>query len=129
MTPPMYRRLRDHFQDAGLTAGLTIQTLMWNDTGKLSEAFIVFRSGGGSDVQHDRGGDFFVMVDVIGAKGMGKNDEVDAAANRIAEFISDQEGADSCVGAMRLLGGVPPPITSTEGRLIYRLLVSCTYGE
>lgn len=127
MTRPMYRRLRDHFEDAGLTAGLTIQTLMWNDTGKLSDAFIVFRSGGGSDVQHDRGGDFFVMVDVVGAKG--KNAEADAAANRIAEFISDQEGADSCVGAMRLLGGLPPPITSTEGRLIYRLLVSCTYGE
>ncbi|MFS7191041.1 hypothetical protein AB6864_00885 [Serratia proteamaculans] len=127
MTPPMYRRLRDHFEDAGLTAGFTIQILMWNDTGKLSDAFIVFRSGGGSDVQHDRGGDFFVMVDVIGAKG--KNAEADAAANRIAEFISDQEGADSCVGAMRLLGGLPPPITSTEGRLIYRLLVSCTYGE
>lgn len=127
MTPPMYRRLRNLFESVGLTTGLTIQTLMWNDTGKLSEAFIVFRSGGGSDVQHDRGGDFFVMVDVIGAKG--KNDEADAAANRIAEFISDQEGADSCVGAMRLLGGLPPPITSTEGRLIYRLLVSCTYGE
>lgn len=127
MTPPMYRRLRDHFEDAGLTAGFTIQTLTWNDTGKLSDAFIVFRSGGSSDVQHDRGGDFFVMVDVIGAKS--KNAEADAAANRIADFISDQEGADSCVGAMRLLGGLPPPITSTEGRLIYRLLVSCTYGE
>jgi len=127
VTPPMYRRLRDHFKDAGLTAGLTIQTLMWNDTGKLSDAFIVFRSGGGSDVQHDRGGDFFVMVDVIGAKG--KNGEADAAANRIAEFISDQEGADSCVGAMRLLGGVPAPIPSAEGRLIYRLMVCCTYGE
>ncbi|HFI5325904.1 TPA: hypothetical protein ACGQSM_003738 [Serratia liquefaciens] len=127
MTPPMYRRLRDHFQDVGLTAGLTIQTLMWNDTGKPSDAFIVFRSGGGSDVKHDRGGDFFVMVDVIGAKG--KNTVVDAVANRIAEFISDQEGVDSCVGAMRLLGGVPAPILSAEGRLIYRLMVCCTYGE
>ncbi|HFJ4329527.1 phage tail termination protein [Serratia liquefaciens] len=127
MTPPMYLRLRDHFEDAGLTAGLTIQILMWNDTGKPSDAFIVFRSGGGSDVQHDRGGDFFVMVDVIGAKG--KNTVADAVANRIAEFISDQEGADSCVGAMRLLGGVPAPIPSAEGRLIYRLMVCCTYGE
>jgi len=127
VTPPMYLRLRDHFEDAGLTAGLTIQILMWNDTGKPSDAFIVFRSGGGSDVQHDRGGDFFVMVDVIGAKG--KNTVADAVANRIAEFISDQEGADSCVGAMRLLGGVPAPIPSAEGRLIYRLMVCCTYGE
>lgn len=127
MTPPMYLRLRDHFEDAGLTAGLTIQILMWNDTGKPSDAFIVFRSGGGSDVQHDRGGDFFVMVDVIGAKG--KNTAADAVANRIAEFISGQEGADSCVGAMRLLGGLPLPVTSTEGRLIYRLMVCCTYGE
>jgi len=127
VTPPMYRRLRDHFEDAGLTAGFTIQTLMWNDTGKLSDAFIVFRSGGGSDVQHDRGGDFFVMVDVVGAKG--KNAEADAAANRIADFISNQEGADSCVGVMRLLGGLPAPIVSAEGRIIYRLLVCCTYGE
>lgn len=127
MTPPMYLRLRDHFEDAGLTAGLTIQILMWNDTGKPSDAFIVFRSGGGSDVQHDRGGDFFVMVDVIGAKG--KNTVADAVVNRIAEFISDQEGDDSCVGAMQLLGGVPAPIPSAEGRLIYRLMVCCTYGE
>lgn len=127
MTTPMYLRLRDHFRDAGLTAGLTIQTLMWNDTGKPSDAFIVFRSGGGSDIQHDRGGDFFVMVDVIGAKG--KNTVANAVANRIAEFISDQEGADSCVGAMRLLGGIPAPIVSAEGRIIFRLLVCCTYGE
>ncbi|MEL5245469.1 hypothetical protein PTR67_10400 [Serratia nevei] len=127
MTPPMYLRLRNLFERAGLTAGLTIQTLMWNDTGKLSDAFIVFRPGGGSDIQNDRGGDFFVMVDVVGAKG--KNAEADAAANKIADYISGQQGADSCVGAMRLLGGYPAPISSAEGRLIYRLLVCCTYGE
>ncbi|MDT0228506.1 hypothetical protein N7583_22350 [Serratia marcescens] len=127
MTPPMYLRLRNLFENAGLTAGLTIQTLMWNDTGKLSDAFIVFRPGGGSDIQYDRGGDFFVMVDVVGAKG--KNAEADAAANKIADYISGQQGADSCVGALRLLGGSPTPIPSAEGRLIYRLLVCCTYGE
>ncbi len=127
MTPPMYLRLRNLFESSGLTAGLTIQTLMWNDTGKLSDAFIVFRPGGGSDIQNDRGGDFFVMVDVVGAKG--KNAEADAAANKIADYISSQQGADSCVGAMRLLGGSPTPIPSAEGRLIYRLLVCCTYGE
>ncbi|QXX98786.1 hypothetical protein IM817_11690 [Serratia marcescens] len=127
MTPPMYLRLRNLFESAGLTAGLTIQTLMWNDTGELSDAFIVFRPGGGSDIQNDRGGDFFVMVDVVGAKG--KNAEADAAANKIADYISSQQVADSCVGAMRLLGGSPTPIPSAEGRLIYRLLVCCTYGE
>lgn len=127
MTPPMYLRLRNLFESAGLTAGLTIQTLMWNDTGKLSDAFIVFRPGGGSDIQNDRGGDFFVMVDVVGAKG--KNAEADAAVNEIADYISGQQGADSCVGVMRLLGGYPTPIPSAEGRLIYRLLVCCTYGE
>lgn len=124
---PMYLRLRNHFEEAGLTAGLIIQTLTWNDTGKLSDAFIVFRHGGSTDVQYDRGGDLFVHVDVIGAKG--KNDDVAVKANQISDFISEQVGADSCVGALRLLGGVPQPILSAEGRMIFRLLICCTYGE
>ena len=76
---------------------------MWNDTDKLSDAFIVFRPGGGSDIQYDRGGDFFVMVDVVGAKG--RTQKQMPRRTKIADYISGQQGADSCVGAMRLLGG------------------------
>ena len=127
MTPPMYERVRDAFKAAKLTNGFIINTLYWNDTGKLTDAFIVFRPSGGSDIQHDRAGDHFVQVGLIGAKG--KNSVIESATNQIVEWVSGQDGADPCIGAVRLLGGIPNPVTTTEGRLVMRLMLCCTYGE
>ena len=67
------------------------------------------------------------MVDVISSKS--NPDAADAAVNSIVEYIIAQSGADDCVGALRLVGNVPAPIPTEEGRLVTRLLVSCTYGE
>lgn len=120
-------RLKDLFVSEGLTAGFKVQWRQWRDTGKDTDQFIVFRSSGGTDITFDLGGDWYVMVDVISSKA--NPDAADAAVNAIVEYISAQSGADDCVGALRLVGNVPAPIPTEEGRLVTRLLVSCTYGE
>lgn len=127
MTPAMYMRLKDLFMDEGLTAGFKVQWRIWRDTGKDADQFIVFRPSGGTNIEYDRGGDWYVMVDVVSSKA--NPDAADAAVNAIVEYISAQSGADDCVGALSLVGNVPAPISTEEGRLVTRLLVSCTYGE
>lgn len=127
MTPAMYMRLKDLFMAEGLTAGFKVQWRIWRDTGKDADQFIVFRPSGGTNIEYDRGGDWYVMVDVVSSKT--NPDAADAAVNAIVEYISAQSGADDCVGALSLFGNVPAPISTEEGRLVTRLLVSCTYGE
>lgn len=51
MTPMMHERVRNMFGDAGLTAGFTVQQLMYDDPGDLSKAIMVFRPNGGSNNQ------------------------------------------------------------------------------
>lgn len=126
MTPAMYMRLKDLFMAEGLTAGFKVQWRIWRDTGKDADQFIVFRPSGGTNIEYDRGGDWYVMVDVVSSKT--NPDAADAAVNAIVEYISAQSGADDCVGALSLVGNVPAPISTEEGRLVTRLLVSCTYG-
>lgn len=65
MTPPMHRRVQNVFVESGLTAGYIVQSLFWNDTGKASDRFIVFRPNGGTSVDRDMAADYYVMVDVI----------------------------------------------------------------
>lgn len=127
MTPAMYVRLKDLFVADGLTAGFKVQWRLWRDTGKDADQFIVFRPSGGTNIEYDRGGDWYVMVDVVSSKS--DPDAADSAVNAIVEYISAQSGADDCVGALSLVGNVPAPISTEEGRLVTRLLVSCTYGE
>ncbi len=127
MTPPMYMRLKDLFVAEGLTAGFKVQWRQWRDTGKDADQFIVFRPSGGTNIEYDRGGDWYVMVDVVSSKA--NPDAADAAVNAIVEYIAAQSGTDDCVGALSLVGNVPAPIPTEEGRLVTRLLVSCTYGE
>ncbi|HCB1750678.1 TPA: hypothetical protein MYQ19_000956 [Klebsiella oxytoca] len=127
MTPAMYMRLKDLFVAEGLTAGFKVQWRQWRDTGKDADQFIVFRPSGGTNIEYDRGGDWHVMVDVVASKS--NPDAADSAVNAIVEYISAQSGADECVGALSLVGNVPAAIPTEEGRLVTRLLISCTYGE
>lgn len=127
MTPAMYMRLKDLFVTEGLTSGFKVQWRIWRDTGKDADQFIVFRPSGGTNIEYDRGGDWYVMVDVVASKS--NPDAADAAVNAIVEYIIAQSGADDCVGALRIVGNVPAAIPTEEGRLVTRLLVSCTYGE
>ncbi|MGE1562074.1 phage tail termination protein [Pantoea septica] len=127
MTPPMHTRVRNLFANAGLTEGFTIQQLVWSDSGNLSDAFMVFRPNGGSAVRKDLGAEYYVMVDVIGAKGA--NGAADTAVQNIIDYVQANPISDNCVGHIENVGGIPAPVLTTEGRLVYRLLFACLYGE
>jgi len=127
MTPPMYKRVLNYFSDAGLTSGFTTQLLLWNDTGNQADKFIVFRPNGGGSIRNQLGADYYVMVDVIGAKG--GNAMVDERVNAIIDYVQQNPMVDACVGYLENLGGIPAPVQTTEGRLVYRLQFVATFGS
>lgn len=127
MTPMIYERVRNLFVGAGLTAGFTVQQLMYEDPGKLAEAVMVFRPNGGANIRNDLGSEYHVIVDVIGAKDKRKA-AVDAV-QRIVDYVQANPIADSCVGHIENMGGIPPPVLTEEGRIVFRLQFACLYGE
>lgn len=127
MNPPMHTRVRDYFVNAGLTDGFTTQLLMWNDTGNLSDKFLVFRPNGGSSIRNELGAEYYVMVDFIGAKG--GNGAVDATVQAIIQHVQSDPLPNNCIGYIENLGGIPAPVLTAEGRLVYRLQFSIKYGE
>ncbi|MGF6562753.1 phage tail termination protein [Erwinia aphidicola] len=127
MPPPMHKRVLNYFNDAALTSGYLPQLLVWNDTGKLTDNFMVFRPNGGGPVRNQLGGDYYVMVDVIGAKGA--NGAVDERVQAIIDFVQQNPMVDGCVGYLENLGGIPAPVQTTEGRLVYRLQFVATFGS
>ncbi|HEJ8040201.1 phage tail termination protein [Serratia marcescens] len=127
MTPAMHRRVRDYFVDAGLTSGFTTQMLRWRDTGKGEDKFIVFRPNGGSPVRNDLASEYLVLVDVIGT--IGEDEEVDNAVQAIISHIQNNPMPNDCIGHIENVGGIPSPVSTTEGRLVYRLQFACLYGE
>lgn len=127
MNPPMHTRVRNHFVDAGLTTGFITQLLMWNDTGKLTDSFMVFRPNGGTAIRDEQGAEYYVLVDVIGAKG--GNGAVDERVQQIISSIQHNSITDSCLGYIENFGGIPAPVSTAEGRLVYRLQFAIKYGE
>lgn len=127
MTPMMFERVRNLFVNTGLTSGFTIQQLMYDDPGKLTEAVIVFRPNGGTNIRNELGSEYHVIVDVIGAKD--KRKAALDAVQRIVDYVQDNPISDSCVGHIENMGGIPPPVLTEEGRLVFRLQFSCLYGE
>lgn len=127
MNPPMHRRVRDYFVDAGLTTGFITQILRWRDTKNLSDQFIVFRPNGGSPIRNELGSEYYILVDVIGAD---KEDEAaDNAVQAIINHIQANPMPNDCIGHIENFGGIPSPVSTTEGRLVYRLQFACLYGE
>ncbi|HAX3616097.1 TPA: hypothetical protein JV334_004603 [Escherichia coli] len=127
MTPMMYERVRNMFGDAGLTAGFTVQKLMYDDLEDLAQAVMVFRPNGGSNIRHDLGSEHHVLVDVIGAKD--KRGDAVVAVQRIVDYVQANPMADECVGYIQNMGAIPAPVLTAEGRIVFRLQFACTYGE
>ncbi|EJP6420337.1 phage tail termination protein [Enterobacter hormaechei] len=127
MTPMMHERVRNMFVDAGLAAGFTVQQLMYDDPGDLSKAIMVFRPNGGSNIRTDLGSEYHVLVDVVGAKD--KRKDALNAVQRIVDYVQDNPISDSCVGHIENMGGIPPPVLTEEGRIVFRLQFACLYGE
>ncbi|HIC8718207.1 TPA: phage tail termination protein [Citrobacter freundii] len=127
MTPMMHERVRNMFGDAGLTAGFTVQKLMYDDPEDLTQAVMVFRPNGGSNIRHDLGSEHHVLVDVIGAKD--KRGDAADAVQRIVDYVQANPMADECVGYIQNMGAIPAPVLTEEGRIVFRLQFACTYGE
>lgn len=127
MTPAMHRRVRDYFVDAGLTTGFITQMLRWRDTGKDVDKFIVFRPNSGSAIRNDLASEYLVMVDVVGA--INEDEDADNAAQAIISHIQANPMPNDCIGHIENVGGIPSPVSTTEGRLVYRLQFACLYGE
>ena len=127
MTPMMYERVRNLFVNAGLTAGFTVQQLMYDDPKDLSKAVMVFRPNGGANIRNELGSEYHVLVDVIGAKD--KRKAALDAVQRIVDYVQDNPISDSCVGHIENMGGIPPPVLTEEGRLVFRLQFSCNFGD
>lgn len=127
MTPMMHERVRNMFGDAGLTAGFTVQKLMYDDPEDLTQAVMVFRPNGGSNIRHDLGSEHHVLVDVIGAKD--KRGDATNAVQRIVDYVQANPMADECVGYIQNMGAIPAPVLTLEGRIVFRLQFACTYGE
>ncbi len=127
MTPMMHERVRNMFGDAGLTAGFTVQKLMYDDPEDLTQAVMVFRPNGGSNIRHDLGSEHHVIVDVIGAKD--KRGDATNAVQRIVDYVQTNPMADECVGYIQNMGAIPAPVLTAEGRIVFRLQFACTYGE
>jgi len=127
MMPAMHRRVRDWFVESGMTAGFKTQMLQWRDTGELTDSFIVFRPSGGKAIQYDLGSEYFVLVDVIGAKN--EDEAADNAVQRIISYVQDNPMPNDCIGHIQNLGNIPSPVLTAEGRLVYRLQFACLYGE
>lgn len=127
MTPMMHERVRNMFGDAGLTAGFTVQKLMYDDPEDLTQAVMVFRPNGGSNIRHDLSSEHHVLVDVIGAKD--KRGDAANAVQRIVDYVQANPMADECVGYIQNMGAIPAPVLTEEGRIVFRLQFACTYGE
>ena len=123
----MHERVRNMFGDAGLTAGFTVQQLMYDDPKDLSKAIMVFRPNGGANIRNQLGSEYHVLVDVIGAKD--KRKAALDAVQRIVDYVQDNPISDSCVGHIENMGGIPPPVLTEEGRIVFRLQFACLYGE
>lgn len=127
MTPMMHERVRNMFGDAGLTVGFMVQKLMYEDPEDLTQAVMVFRPNGGSNIRHDLGSEHHVLVDVIGAKD--KRGDAANAVQRIVDYVQANPMADECVGYIQNMGAIPAPVLTAEGRIVFRLQFACTYGE
>ncbi|MFP2504640.1 hypothetical protein [Buttiauxella gaviniae] len=127
MTPSMHDRVKQLFVGAGLTAGFVVQTLIWTDTAKLNDSFMVFRPNGGTAIRNELGSDYYILIDVIGGKG--KNSATDTAVQNIISYVQANPMPNDCIGHIENVGGIPSPLLTEEGRLVYRLQFAVIYGE
>lgn len=128
MNHPMHKRVRNFLVDAGLTDGYTVQSLAWNDTGKLADRFIVFRPNGGTAVDRDMAADYYVLVDVITGKSTGDYAKSETDVQAIIDYVKQNPMTNPCLGQISNMGGIPSPVMTTEGRMVWRLQFACLFG-
>lgn len=128
MTPPMYKRFRKVIVDAGLTTGYIVQSLLWSDSGKLADRFIVFRPNGGTAIDRDMAADYYVLVDLITGKSLGDKSKAEDDVQAIIDYVKANPMTNRCLGQISNMGGIPSPVMTTEGRMVWRLQFACLFG-
>ncbi|CAM7022260.1 MULTISPECIES: hypothetical protein [Enterobacteriaceae] len=128
MTPPMYKRFRNVIVDAGLTTGYIVQSLLWSDSGKLADRFIVFRPNGGTAIDRDMAADYYVLVDLITGKSLGDKSKAEDDVQAIIDYVKANPMTNRCLGQISNMGGIPSPVMTTEGRMVWRLQFACLFG-
>lgn len=121
----MYKQLRDYLDSSGLLSGLFVQQLQWKDNGK-DKSYIVFRPNGGSNLRAGLSNEHYVLVDLVSSSE--QTSLIDDLANDIVNYILDNP-IDDCLGLIRVMGNIPAPVTTDDGRLVYRLLISITHSN
>jgi len=124
----MYKRVRDVLVDAGIITDYIIQSLSWVDSGKLADRFIVFRPNGGTAIDRDMAADYYVLVDVIAGTAMGDKAKAEADVEAIIEYVKANPMTNRCLGQISNMGGIPSPVMTTEGRMVWRLQFACLFG-
>lgn len=128
MNPPIYQRVSDFLESAGLTAGYEVQWLIWQDSADKKARFIVVRPNGGSPIDRDMAADYYVMVDVITGASPGDYSRSENDVQAIIDYVQ-QNPLNPCIGQITNMGGIPSPVLTTEGRMVWRLQFACLYGE
>lgn len=118
----IYQHVADFFESNGIAEGFEIQTLRWRDNGDKNTAYIVFKPAGGSAISNDLGADYYVTVDVISGLAEGSITNLENSVKKIIEFIQENPISSDCFSHIENMGGIPAPINTTEGRLVFSLL-------
>lgn len=125
MIQAKHLQMIDLFAENGLSDDYQVQATMWSDDGKPNSRFMVFKpaSGGNVSLSHEQ----FVEVVVISKQGFAELDKLDADVMSIINFISDYE-YDDCIGRLMINGGMPTPTSTSDQRVVYRIMIVCLYG-
>lgn len=127
MIPPIYQRVSNLLEEAGLMNGYELQWLLWSDSKNPKDSFIVVRPNGGSAIDRDMAADYYVMVDVITGTSPGDYAKSEADVQAIVDWVQ-QNPLNPCIGQISNMGGIPSPVLTTEGRMVWRLQFTCLYG-
>lgn len=115
-------------KDGGLATGFITQKHQWiedpKDTG--AKKYLVVRNNGGSDIVYDNGGDYFLIVDLVGGKD--GRAELVQAANDIISYVVDNT-TEPCPLAVFNQGGFPAPVFTEDNRMVIRLQLRAVYGQ
>lgn len=121
----MYKRLCEYISKSGVINDVIIQYLIWKDKGK-DKTYVVFRPGGGSSLSNTLANDYYVLVDFIGPDN--SLEYLDNIVSLVVDYVTANQ-FDDCLGLVEVMSGIPAPVTTEDGRLVYRLQIAIKHGN
>jgi hypothetical protein len=103
---------------SGLINGYKLQMHFWSDTGIKTDKFVVIQSNGGNALRKGLGTESFILLTIVGDRSNIKS--VGDKANEIVAYITENPVSE-CLNLLEANGGIPTPILTEEGRVIFRI--------